>query len=698
MLSKDYLTYQPIFMNTTSQDTRLKLPGILKQFAATTTDGNLHHLAFDNAAQANVITMVSSGKIIAANNAACKLLGYSEKELLTGNRATIFDISEKGFKKMLTQRTSTGQSKASVTAIHKNGKLLPCEISSAVFMNEAGIENSITSITDMRQSLLNQKDIDTKNEKVVADNIVLAILKQKSIDIKNEKKVARDIILALARSDARLVENCKWIKYIVNVSYDVMWDWNLLTNELFIDEGIEGLFGYVSKNNKGNISDKVNYIHTDDKEAYEKGLHDAIASTATHWEQTYRFMRSDGSVTKVFDRASIIRDPDGKACRMIGAMQDISRKKEMQEKLNHAIVAKGLQLAEYKENFRLIFNSSSDVLYDSDLVTNEIIISNAYEKEFGYKITGHMKLVEDWLDHIHPDDKEAVFQNYFRVLSSKDTEWKYSYRFLRADDSVANVFSTGIILRNADGKACRMIGHMQDVSKQKVLEESLEREIKLKEKQIVEAMEEARDTERSDIGKELHDNINQLLVASRMYLEMARQGGGKSEIYLSRSSEYTLTAIEEIRKLSKGLTTDIIQNLGLCEAIEKVALDTMEVNPVKISCISKTFKEHSVNDKFKLNIFRIVQEQLNNIIKHAGATKVAINLSQNDQSIMLQISDNGIGFDTTKKRNGIGIDNIKSRTAVYNGTADFVSQPGHGCALTVIFPDADVQLPKPALC
>lgn len=90
---------------------------------------------------------------------------------------------------------------------------------------------------------------------------------------------------------------------------------------------------------------------------------------------------------------------------------------------------------------------------------------------------------------------------------------------------------------------------MQDLSRQKVLEEKLELEIKLKELQIAEAAEDAKETERSDIGKELHDNINQLLGASKMYVEMAKRGGENSQMYLTRSAEYTLTAIEEIRKL-----------------------------------------------------------------------------------------------------------------------------------------------------
>lgn len=167
---------------------------------------------------------------------------------------------------------------------------------------------------------------------------------------------------------------------------------------------------------------------------------------------------------------------------------------------------------------------------------------------------------------------------------------------------------------------------------------------------------------------------------------MAKGGGKDSEMCLRRSTEYTLEAIEEIRKLSKGLTTDIIKNLGLCKSIDKISRDTMEVNPIKILRTLDDFIENRVNNKFKLNVYRIVQEQLNNILKHAKATEVVISLSQNKKSITLSITDNGVGFNTNKQHKGIGIDNIKSRASAFKGTADFVSQAGRGCVLNVTFP------------
>lgn len=227
---------------------------------------------------------------------------------------------------------------------------------------------------------------------------------------------------------------------------------------------------------------------------------------------------------------------------------------------------------------------------------------------------------------------------------------------------------------------------LQRIVFKKELDEKINLEIQLKKNQIAEAIIDAKELERSDIGKELHDNVNQLLSATRLYLDMAKRDGNNRDMYLDRSSEYTLTAIEEIRKLTKGLTADAIKNFGLYEAVRNICKDTMEVNPIKISYRLDLLIEDKVNDKFKLNVYRIMQEQLTNILKHARATEVKISLSQNKKSIILSIADNGIGFDTCKEQNGIGIANIKSRSNSYNGTADFASKPGQGCVLTVQFP------------
>jgi len=641
----------PSVMRNTMEDTHIKHPVVFMKSTASATEDNLCHLAFDNSLQANIIVLPGcNGKIIIVNSAACKLLGYSKLELLSKRKEAIFDINESSFKKMLNQKTAKGYSTALVTMIKKNGRRIPCEITSAIFKGRDGIESAIITIADMSQCILRQKNIDVKKEKIVADNIILAISKQIEIDAKNKKIVAENIVLAISKQIEIDAKNKKVVADNIALA---------ISNQKNIDTRKEKIVAE-------NIVLAI---------LKQKGI-----------DAKNEKIVADNIVLAKSNQKNI----DTRNEKIVADNIILAQAKSDEEKLDNEITSK----AEYEKNFKLIFNSSSDVLYDIDLIADKVIISDAYEKEFGHKITGNMTPAAVWVNHIHPDDKETVMQDHLRMLASEDIEWKYSYRFLKADDSVANIISSSIILRKAGGKAYRMIGHMQDISKQKLLEEKLEQEIKLKEKQIADAKEEAKDAERSDIGKELHDNVNQLLGVSKLYLDMAKRGGENREIYLLHSSEYTLMAIEEIRKLTKGLTTDTIKNLGLCEAIDNITRDTMEVNPIKISCTLESFIEDSVNDKFKLNVFRIVQEQLNNILKHAKATKVSISLSQNKKSIMLTISDNGVGFDTGQKRKGIGVVNIKSRAASYNGRADFVSQPGEGCVLTVTFPVTDALLNK----
>jgi PAS domain S-box-containing protein len=651
------------------------------KFRISTTDDKLRHLAFDNSLQPNIISVASSGKIIMANRSACILLGYSGKELLAKNRSIIFDINEPGFKIMLKQRKAQGHSIALVTAIKKSGKRISCEISSSVF-RERGIKKSIITILDMSLGIQKQKNIDTKNEKIVADNIVIAKLKQRTIDIKRKKIVAENIILAQSKSDARLAENNKWIKCIAEASYDVMWDWDISTGLIYVGESIEEVFGWTVENNTVHFADFIMCLIPEEKTDVKNKLLKTIASGSTSWNDSFKFRRMDGSIASTSTRASIVRNEKGKAIRLIGAIKDVSMLVELEKKLKEQIEMQ----KEQNEKFGLAAKISFDGIWDWNLLTNDFFLGEGFEELFGYAFKSSAGNMSDWINHLHPDDKEGVEKGLRDAIVSTSSHWEHAYRFIKNDGSIANVFGRATIIRDIEGKAYRMIGAVHDVSKQKVLEERLQEEIKLKEKQIAEASEEARETERSNIGKELHDNVNQLLGASRLYIGMAKLGGENSEIYFSRSSQYILSAIEEIRKLTKVLTTNVINNLGLCESIDNIVKDIMEINPIEISCALKSFKEDSVNDKFKLNIFRIVQEQLNNILKHAKATEAAIGLLQNKKFIILTISDNGLGFDTGKKQKGIGIGNIKSRAASYEGTADFVSQPSRGCNLNVRFP------------
>ena len=212
----------------------------------------------------------------------------------------------------------------------------------------------------------------------------------------------------------------------------------------------------------------------------------------------------------------------------------------------------------------------------------------------------------------------------------------------------------------------------------------LENELALKKQQIVEAVLAAQEKERKGIGAELHDNINQILSAARLTISVALEFPDKMKELLPLSMDHLSTAIEEIRKLSKSLIlSGSLKTFGLLQSIEDLIKHNQSLTRLKISFNAGKLNEDTMSEEQKITIYRIIQEQLNNILKHAEATSVQIDLETSEHQVNLVIADNGKGFDTSIKRNGIGITNIMSRAELFNGKAVVDSSPGKGCRLQV---------------
>ncbi|MFL5811524.1 MAG: response regulator [Flavisolibacter sp.] len=213
----------------------------------------------------------------------------------------------------------------------------------------------------------------------------------------------------------------------------------------------------------------------------------------------------------------------------------------------------------------------------------------------------------------------------------------------------------------------------------------LERELIVQKQQIIKAVLNAQEKERKNIGAELHDNINQILTAIKISLGLALDDPAKNRDLVFRSMNNTSLAIEEIRKLSKALIVPgKIVEVGLIQSIHELIREISAVTRLKIDFNSYGSKDEILNEDQKIMIYRIVQEQLNNIIKHADASITSIELRVTEVLISLTIRDNGKGFDTRAVRKGIGITNIMSRAELFNGKVKIDSSPGNGCKLEVV--------------
>jgi PAS domain S-box-containing protein len=660
------------------------------------TPNQLHELAFENSSLPQIISSGKEGTILFANKSACKLLGYDKNQLCSKSRADIVEVANIAFKDMLVNLHREGHASGFVMMKCKKGKNIPCEMTTALFLDNTGIKKEIITIADRRTHLLKQKNIDLDNKKIVNNNIALAISRQKLLDIKKAKRVAANITLARSKQRTIDARNARVVTANIFIAISRQLKIDIKKEKIVADNIAKAILKqkHIDAKNARAVADDILLAISKQLEIdiiREKIVADNIVKAITRQLKTDALNGRIVSANIALARSEQIKI-DARKNQEVA--QDIiaAQAKANLEKLEYETRTRGKLLAEFKKKFRLIFHASKDVMYDTDLVSGEVIISKAFEKDYGYPITSHMTPGRDWFPHIHPEDRIKVEKDFNLFLASADTEWKQHYRFIKSNGDIANVSSSCLAMRDTNGKAYRVIGAMQDLSKEKKLEDRLQHEIAVKERQIVEAMIDAKETERADIGKELHDNINQLLGASRLYLELAKTGHPDSEMLLKKSSEYSFEAIEEIRKLTKGLTTDVIKNLGLQEAIENLVHDTMQVNPLRIRTDLESFNDFKLGEKFRLGLFRIVQEQMNNILKHAQASNVYIGLLQNKKTIRLIIKDDGVGFNTGQERKGIGLSNINSRIASFHGISQLVSASNKGCVLSAIFPANDALL------
>jgi signal transduction histidine kinase len=205
-----------------------------------------------------------------------------------------------------------------------------------------------------------------------------------------------------------------------------------------------------------------------------------------------------------------------------------------------------------------------------------------------------------------------------------------------------------------------------------------------KQLEATDAVISAQEKERYFLGIELHD-INQILVTSKLYLEYATAEKIIRKDLVDNGRQLLVKAMEEIRNLSQALLPPSLEQVGLIDAFSDMIGKIEKANSLRFITQWDNIDESKFGDKLKLTIFRIVQEQVNNIFKHAQATTAQITLLQNAGKLELTVSDNGIGFNTEDKREGAGLQNIEIRADLFNGRVSICSKPGTGCTLHVVF-------------
>ena len=339
-------------------------------------------------------------------------------------------------------------------------------------------------------------------------------------------------------------------------------------------------------------------------------------------------------------------------------------------------------LRQSEERYRELFNNNPMPMWVLDTTNLRFLEANAAAvRTYGYS---NEEFLEITLADIRLNgNKEELLSELRAILDHRDVVPLGLRQHVRKNGQIIFVEITWHNIRYKDVPAVLILAN--DVTERIKLEEELNEQRMSRQRQITEAVIQAQEKERTEIGKELHDNVNQILGASNLYINTAMTDDDMRQELLERSTQLVGKAINEIRKISKSLITPGLREIGLLESIEDITEDLRKTTGFVIR-MDFNIIEEQIDDGRKLTLFRIIQEQLNNIVKHSRATEALIRIIIEGQEIVLTVVDNGVGFDISKHRKGVGITNIISRVELFNGKVDIQSRPGEGCLLTARLP------------
>jgi PAS domain S-box-containing protein len=461
-------------------------------------------------------------------------------------------------------------------------------------------------------------------------------------------------------------------RFVTEVTNDCLWEWDLQNKEFFwIDGGHKRVFGYRIENTLVPQSFWEQLLHPDDKERILRELSETLAGHTEIWEVEYRFKKADGTYAYVHERAHIFYEEGNSPATMIGATQDITARKSAD-----------IQLLESEKKLSLIAKQTVNAVIITDAEGRIQWVNNAFTRICEY------------------EPEEVIGRKPGSFLQGKETD-TLTVQYLSQKIRDKEMFNCEILnysksgrkywvhiqgqpIIDEEGVCSRFFAIETDITEKVLMENELIEEKLSRQKEITEAVLNAHENERTAIGKELHDNLNQILGAAKLYIEMAKTDEEVREMCLDRSSSYIMKVIEEIRKISKTLATPSVHLMGLIESIRNVIDDLVVTYPIRIEFHQEGIIEKELDEKLQLDILRIVQEQLNNIIKHARASRATIHLARRENEITLIVSDNGEGCDTSIEKSGVGLINIMSRAEANRGWVSIVSRPGEGYTLKVI--------------
>lgn len=337
-----------------------------------------------------------------------------------------------------------------------------------------------------------------------------------------------------------------------------------------------------------------------------------------------------------------------------------------------------------------ILKNSRDVVWISSVRDYKLLyISPGFERIWGRSPDFMYKDLSACMDAVHPDDRQMFLD---ATRHSATREWQCEYRVVRPDGTIRWVQVRGVPIFDARGEPYRMVGLSEDITERKQIDAEL-RESESRYRILSERVIHAQEEERRRIARELHDSLGQSLTSLLIGLRGIEQFTTDKAIApcIAHLRETATNTIDDVQRLARGLRPVVLDDIGFTPAIQRYVSDCARTYQLEIDLHTNDLESpHRLASEHATALYRIVQEALTNVVRHAEAKHVSVVIERHPKGLRAIIEDDGKGFCTEKQfpttSHGLGLIGIRERASMLGGKTTIESGPNQGTALFVDLP------------
>ena len=473
---------------------------------------------------------------------------------------------------------------------------------------------------------------------------------------------------ALRESDLRL-------RMAVSAANVGLWDWDLTTNKVYFSPEWKRQIGYDEHEVSNEFSEWQSRVHPDDLERTLETVRRYIANPRPNYVTEFRLRHKDGSYRWILTEASLQFGDDGRPVRMLGSHVDITERHQVEARLH-----------ESNRRFATVFRASpvgNCITRFADGVF--LNLNEAFAKITGHtrdEMLGRSSLeLNYWVD---PGDRAMLVQ----ALADNGFVRDWEVGFRRKDGSLGHSLRS-LERLTLDGEDC-ILTVLSDITDRKRNEEELRisgERLEVLSRQLIATQE----SERRHLARELHDEIGQELTSIKLNLKNLQQVSPNGADLVLDTLAIAEHALQQVRSLALDLRPSMLDDIGLAPAL-RWCLDRQAHRSGFAPHFLAEPPELAASPEVAITCFRVAQESLTNIARHAQARTVRMEVRQYETALDLQVHDDGIGFDvnaaTERATQGasLGLLGMRERAELVGGLIDIESTPNSGTTIHARFP------------